>query len=339
MQVQLQQLRDELRARFPERQEVIDGAIAAILCGEHVLLLGPPGTAKSSLVRVLATAFGAILFERHITRTSTPEDLLGPVSLQALEDGRLTHNTTGMLPAAHLALLGNISSASSPVLNLLLPVLDERTFVNDGVPVPIPLLSLFGTTTELPEDGAQESLVDRFLLRFELDYLQRPSSFRDVLTAPEPVATTVLGMEALRAMRADIDNVKVTADTLDALLVLRDALKDEGLVASDRRWKRSLRLSRSPKVLRQIQRGCTGWAHATSTEPSRAGAHRIRQKAAAAGAPPYTGRPPVPAPAGGEAPGGRQRGRRSEPADQSEPAHRLQVVETLPVRPEGDGAG
>ncbi|HEX8435244.1 AAA family ATPase [Archangium sp.] len=250
MQSQLQQLRDELRARFPERQEVIDGTLAALLIREHVLFLGPPGTGRSSLVRALGQAIGATYFERVLTRHTMPEELLGPVSLQAIEDGSLTHHiTTGMLPEAHLALLDNVSSASSSVLNILLPLMDERVFLNDGAPVPVPLISLFGTMTELPEDHAKESLLDRFLLRFEVDYLQRPGSFRDVLTTPDPTTSSVLGMKVLCAMHADITNVKVTADTLEAIVVLRDVLKNEGLVASDRRWKKLLRLVQAAAFL------------------------------------------------------------------------------------------
>lgn len=59
LRVPVEQLRQELNARFPERREVIDGALCAVLAGEHVLLLGPPGTAKSALVRSIARAFGA----------------------------------------------------------------------------------------------------------------------------------------------------------------------------------------------------------------------------------------------------------------------------------------
>ncbi|GEL71099.1 AAA family ATPase [Myxococcus virescens] len=249
MQVQLQELRDECRAGFPERQDVIDGSLAAILCGEHVLLLGPPGTAKSALIRALARAFGTVLFERLLTRSSTPEEILGPLSLQALDEGRVTHVTTGMLPEALFALMDEIFAASSPVLNLLLPLMDERTFVDNGAPVHVPLVSIFGAATELSENTAHEHILDRFLLRFEMDYLQRPSSMRAVLTAPEPAASTVWGMEALRAMQADASNVRLTEDTLDAIIVLRNALKDEGVVISDRRWKKSLHLVQAAAFL------------------------------------------------------------------------------------------
>src|SRR3954447_25468617 len=96
----IQQLRQELNARFPERRDVIDGALCAVLAGEHVLLLGPPGTAKSALVRAIAQAFGGIYFERLLTKFSTPEELFGPISLKALEQDRFTRITQGKLPGA-----------------------------------------------------------------------------------------------------------------------------------------------------------------------------------------------------------------------------------------------
>src|ERR1700733_13945065 len=80
----IQRLRTDLNSVFPERRGVIDGALGAVLAGEHVLLLGPPGTAKSALVRAIASAFGGSYFERLLTKFSTPEELFGPISLKAL---------------------------------------------------------------------------------------------------------------------------------------------------------------------------------------------------------------------------------------------------------------
>lgn len=66
----IQQLRTDLTSRFPERKDFIDGALAAVLAGEHVLLLGPPGTAKSALARAIAQALGGSYFERLLTKFS-----------------------------------------------------------------------------------------------------------------------------------------------------------------------------------------------------------------------------------------------------------------------------
>src|SRR3954447_18916880 len=96
----IQQLRADLWARFPERRDVIDGALAAVLAGEHVLLLGPPGTAKSALARAIAQAFGGTYFERLLTKFSTPEELFGAISLKALEHDRFERVVAGKLPEA-----------------------------------------------------------------------------------------------------------------------------------------------------------------------------------------------------------------------------------------------
>src|ERR671939_812042 len=123
---QLQQLRTDLMARFPERRDVIDGALAAVLAGEHVLLLGPPGTAKSALVRAIAQAFGGVYFERLLTKFSTPEELFGAISLKALEQDRFARVVTGKLPEAEFAFVDEVWKSSSAILNSLLGIINER---------------------------------------------------------------------------------------------------------------------------------------------------------------------------------------------------------------------
>ncbi len=236
-------LRAELMSRFPERTNVIDGSLAAVLAGEHVLLLGPPGTAKSALVRALAQAFGGSYFERLLTKFSTPEELFGPVSLKGLEADKFTRVTIGMLPSAEFAFVDEVFKANSAILNAMLSLINERIFHNDGAPMQVPLVTLFGASNELPEGKELEALFDRFALRYHVDYLLRPQNLKAVLVAPEPKLTTVLDMKTLRAAQAEVLKVKVTDATVDALITIRDALRGEGgIVASDRRWKKSLKL-------------------------------------------------------------------------------------------------
>ena len=56
--------------------------LLAALAGEHLLLLGPPGTAKSELSRRMARLTGGTYFERLLTRFSVPEELFGPLSMK-----------------------------------------------------------------------------------------------------------------------------------------------------------------------------------------------------------------------------------------------------------------
>lgn len=242
---QIATLRTDLMSAFPERANVIDGSIAAVLAGEHVMLLGPPGTAKSAIVRAFAGAFGGSYFERLVTKFSTPEELFGPVSLKALEVDSFRRVTTGKLPEAEFAFIDEIFKANSAILNTLLAVANERVFHNDGAPTKCPLVSMFAASNELPEGKELEALFDRFMVRFEVEYMARPANLRSVLLAGEPKATVQLTMTDLRAAQAQVAAVKITDATIDALIAIRDALKAEGVIVSDRRWKKALKLAQA----------------------------------------------------------------------------------------------
>jgi MoxR-like ATPase len=238
----IMQLRSNLSTNFPERRDVIDGALAAVLAGEHVLFLGPPGTAKSALARAIAQAFGGAYFERLLTKFSTPEELFGAISLKALEQDRFARVVTGKLPEADFAFVDEIFKANSAILNSLLAVVNERVFHNDGAPVACPLVTMFGASNELPEGKDLEALFDRFLLRFEVGYLLRPANLKLVLAAPEPTATPMMSMADLRKAQGEVAKVVVTDESIEALIQIRDACKADGIIASDRRWKKALKI-------------------------------------------------------------------------------------------------
>lgn len=237
-------LRADLVARFPERQAVVDGSLAAILAGEHVLFLGPPGTAKSALARAIAQAFDGVYFERLLTKFSTPEELFGPVSLRALEQDRFERVVTGKLPEAEFSFIDEVFRANSAILNNMLTLMNERIFHNDGAPIVCPLVTMFGASNDLPEGRELEAVFDRFLLRFDVQYLVQLANLREILLAPDPVSTVRLTMDDLRNAQIDVSHVEVSDETLDGMLAIRDACQSEGVVASDRRWKKSLKLVR-----------------------------------------------------------------------------------------------
>src|SRR5881394_3910234 len=164
---------DVLKARFVGRDEVIDLIALAVVAGEHLFLHGPPGTAKSALIRQFAQAVQGRYFEYLLTRFSEPNELFGPIDLARLREGTVATVTTGMLPEAEFAFLDELFNANSAILNNLLTVLNERVYRRGAETHKLPLLSAFAASNHLPEDDALQALFDRFLLRCKVDPLPR----------------------------------------------------------------------------------------------------------------------------------------------------------------------
>lgn len=233
----------ELNAVFLEREEVVRGLLVGLLARQHVLLLGPPGTAKSALVENLCDRIGGTYFRWLLSRTSTPEELFGPISLRALERDKYERVTTGKLPEAHIAFLDEIFKSNSAVLNSMLSVLNERLFFNNGNPVQVPLEFAVGASNELPEDREElGALWDRFLLRYQVKYIREERSFLAMLmgTTSNNQYTTISLAELKRAQE-DVAKVDVSS-VAKHIIDLRQRLSQEQIVPSDRRWKATLGL-------------------------------------------------------------------------------------------------
>ena len=141
------------------------GCCLALVGGEHLLLLGPPGTAKSEVCRRLGKAAHLTYFERTLTRFSTPEELFGPLSLAALERDEYKRATDGYAPKAELLFLDEAFKANSAILNSLLTLLNERLFDDGAARVTAPLRTAVAASNELPDSDELDALYDRFLLR------------------------------------------------------------------------------------------------------------------------------------------------------------------------------
>src|SRR5437588_11416129 len=167
------QVIDEIKRRFVGRDEVVDLIALAVVAGEHLFLHGPPGTAKSALIRQFAGAVRGQYFEYMLTRFSEPNELFGPIDLVRLREGTVATVTTGMLPEAEFVFLDELFNANSAILNNLLTVLNERVYRRGAETHRLPVLSLFSASNHLPEDEALRALFDRFLLRCHVDNLPR----------------------------------------------------------------------------------------------------------------------------------------------------------------------
>ncbi|EES72382.1 ATPase family associated with various cellular activities (AAA) [Paenibacillus sp. oral taxon 786 str. D14] len=239
-----------LNNQYAEREEVIEGLMVAMIARQHALLIGPPGTGKSALVSDLTKRItGANYFQWLLTRFSTPEELFGPVSLKDLEQGVYKRNTTGKLPEAHTSFLDEIFKANSAILNALLTLINERVFYNNGAPAQVPLMSLIGSSNEYPEEGeGLEALFDRFLLRYEVDYIGEDQSFISMLKGSAP-STADMSIDELFELQFFSDTVTIPDEVFDALSKIRRELMDEGIRPSDRRFKQVLAVIRAKAVL------------------------------------------------------------------------------------------
>jgi MoxR-like ATPase len=170
LRVRINRFRTSLGRFFVNKQDVIDLMCVAAIAQEPLLLVGPPGTAKSDMVLKFKDALGLEdedYFEYMLTRFTEPSEIIGPIDINQLRDGRYIRREQGKLPTARLAFLDEIFKSNSAILNILLTIINEKKFYQDGVPQPVRLRVLFAATNEVPEHGELGALKDRFVLKAE----------------------------------------------------------------------------------------------------------------------------------------------------------------------------
>jgi MoxR-like ATPase len=160
-----------LDERYLDKAELVRLLLVTLVAGEHMLIVGPPGTAKSALVRQLARLIDARYFEYLLTRFSEPNEIFGPIDIKAFREGTYVRRVEAMLPDADIVFLDEIFKSNSAILNSLLSILNERRFFTGSASIKVPLSSLYGATNEVPNDDALGAVFDRFLVRASSDNL------------------------------------------------------------------------------------------------------------------------------------------------------------------------
>lgn len=250
----IQDIKVALTNKYFEREAEIEAILTAIIARQHILLIGEAGTGKSALSAELKNIIGGSnYFQWLLTRFSTPEELFGVLSLKDLEQGVYKRNISGKLPEAHFAFLDEIFKANSAILNSLLTLINERLFFNNGTPFKSPLMTLIGSSNEYPEEGeGLEALFDRFLLRFEVDYIKDENKFIDMLKGNSQ-ATQIPSMTIEELINAQFmaEMVTIPENVYMTLAEIRMYLQNEGIRPSDRRFKQSLSLLKAKAFIEE----------------------------------------------------------------------------------------
>src|SRR6266498_4571822 len=132
-------LEADLCQHLIERDEAVRAALCALIAGQNMVLIGPPGTAKSYLVFLLAQSLGLTRFLQLMTRFTVPEELLGSISVQGMKQDNYYRITTNRMPEAQIVILDEPFKASSAILNVMLSIINERVFDNGGTRIDVPM--------------------------------------------------------------------------------------------------------------------------------------------------------------------------------------------------------
>jgi len=173
LQEKLKKLIEALSKNLVERDDVMKLSLLSMIAKENLILIGPPGTAKSEISRRLSHVIkDTNYYEYLLTKFTTPEEVFGPLSISELKKGLFKRNIEGYVPTSNIVFLDEIFKANSAILNSLLTIINEKSFHNGNQKVKVPLISLIGASNELPIGNSElEALYDRFLVRKYVDYV------------------------------------------------------------------------------------------------------------------------------------------------------------------------
>jgi MoxR-like ATPase len=234
-----------LKSFFVERDDEVHGLTLALLANVNLLLLGPPGTAKSNLINAWSSHIkGASIFSWLLTRFSTPEELFGPYSLKGLEDDKFIRITKGKLPDANVVFLDEIFKCNPGVLNSLLTVLNEGVFFNDGIAEELDILTVVGASNEIPEDEDNlQALYDRFVLKYKVMPIREASNFLAMLGNKALYeANNELTFDEIQALHQKVKAIEFTGVAQETYRDLRTAFQKTGIIVTDRTYRTSVRL-------------------------------------------------------------------------------------------------
>ena len=237
------------------KEKVMKLGLLSILSGENMILVGPPGTAKSEISRrlreILADTDSETYFEYLFTKFTTPEEIFGPLSIKQLQNDKFERNTEGYMPSSRIVFLDEIFKANSSILNTLLTILNERVFHNGLKREKTPLMSLIGASNELPfENDELTALYDRFLIRAVVGYVSDDEieELLDIKETDMEIPAEIKFIESdLNEIKSESEKVRVTSGIKRTIMQIRQEYnkifaEDNHEIISDRKLVKMVKL-------------------------------------------------------------------------------------------------
>lgn len=257
-QKKLTLIKRELNDLFMERDAVIDCMMYALVSGQSLLMLGNPGTAKSKITYELCSRIeNGQYFQWMLNKTSDPSELLGPFSIKEMENDKFMRITTGKLPEAHIAFIDECFKANAPVLNILLPIMNEKIFYNDGKPNDIPLMTMIGASNEGPEDESLAAFYDRFLFRINVHYVKDAANKKRMYTnyinerrgLANLTGKTTITIDEIKALNEASKSINVPKEIINKFIkFINDLAKDHTIHISDRRQNECFKILQASAI-------------------------------------------------------------------------------------------
>lgn len=257
----INKIKVELKKQFRERDDVIDAIWLAVLSNRHLFILGPPGTAKSFLIRESIARIGSMrYFETILSKTRPAEAVLGPFDIPELRDkGNLVRRYAGYLPDVDFAMLDEVGKMPATLgHDLLAVVLERRLHQVDPATgqswVDVPLRSFFGGSNELPTNESDDAaaLWDRLDLRVVVEDIQETGNWVDLMSqgADRSASATTIDFSDL-ADAADnvVPKVTIPHDVVEVMAKLREELRAMEIDPSTRRWMQTRAIMRASAFL------------------------------------------------------------------------------------------
>lgn len=249
----LRKLAGVVGSQFVEREELIDAFLAGLVANEHTFALSRPGTAKTSVVKVLTKGFSGRVWGTVMNPDLPRDSMVGTIDPAALSGGKWTRRWAG-IATADIAIIDEVWKSSAQNANILLDALEERKVREGDDEISIPLISALSMSNEVPEDSDRAAIFDRFLIRLSINYISDSGNFMSMLTAAAgsvPVsAVTTTDHLRLFGAAAEVLALNAPAKVLKTVQALWRDLGQNGRQVSDRRWRRTLKLAAAYSLLK-----------------------------------------------------------------------------------------